>query len=196
MIFQLNTTNSTHMKKLIFLSLISLVLFSCGANKKKATEGLTEIKSPFSGNKYEPNRRYFRATGSGQSINLESSRSQANLLAKQRLASSVQTQVKSVQESYSSDRKAEGGTEFEERFQNLTREVLNQIIVDVAVIDEKTYQKSDGSYITYIALEARKKTTYKKLKEIAKQRTTLSDQDKKYIENMLDSAIKDLDDGD
>lgn len=186
----------TKMKRVFLFALLATVAFACSTNKKKATEGLTEIKSPFSGNKYEPNRRYFRATGSGQSINLESSRSQANLLAKQRLASSVQTQVKSVQESYSSDRKAEGGTEFEERFQNLTREVLNQIIVDVAVIDEKTFQKTDGSYITYIALEARKKTTYKKLKEIAKQRTTLSDKDKKYIEEMLDSAIKDLDDGD
>lgn len=183
------------MKKILLFAFIAMVAFACGTNKKKATEGLTEIKGPFSGNKYESNRRYFRATGSGESINLESSRSQAMLLAKQRLASSVQTQIKSVQEAYSSDRKAEGGTEFEERFQNLTREVLNQIIVDVSTIDEKTFQKSDGTYITYLALEARKKTTYKKLKEIAKQRTTLSDKDKKYIEDMIDSAIKDLDDG-
>ncbi|MCC6684309.1 MAG: hypothetical protein IT247_04490 [Bacteroidia bacterium] len=183
------------MKRILLLMMAATFVFACGTRKKSTTEGMTEVTGPFSAKKYQSDRRFFRATGSGESINLEAARSQAMLLAKQRLASAVQTQIKSVQEAYSSDRKAEAGTEFEQRFQNLTREVLNQIIVDVATIGDKTFQKTDKSYVAHIAIEARKKTTYKKLKEIAKQKTTLSDKDKKYIEEMIDSAIKDLDDG-
>lgn len=164
---------------------------------KTAPEGMTEVKSPFSGNKYESNNRWFRATASGESMNLETSKDKALLSAKQRLAGQIQTQVKSVSESYKGERQA-GNTldEYNERFQQLTREVMNQVLVEAQIFDTKTYTTKDKRYVTYIALEARKKSVYKKLREIAQTRATLSEADKKYISDMLDKAIKDLHDGD
>jgi uncharacterized lipoprotein NlpE involved in copper resistance len=51
------------MKKLIIaLSVFALILGSCKTKQK----GMTEVNEVFSGNKYEGNNRFFRATGSGE----------------------------------------------------------------------------------------------------------------------------------
>jgi hypothetical protein len=119
------------------------------------------------------------------------------LSAKQRLASSVQTQIKNVSESYKGERQVEGSIgDFNERFQQLTREVMSQILVEIDVIDEKQYKTKQNNYITWVALEARKKTIYKKLKQQAKMQRSLSEKDKETIEKMIDEAIKDLEDND
>ncbi len=180
------------MKKIstVFLALVII----SGCSFKMA--GMKEVKEPFSGSKYESNGRWFRGTGSGESMNLETSKDKAMLSAKQRLASGVQTQIKTVSEEYKGERQADNAIgDFNDRFQSLTREVMSQILIEVQTIDSKTFQKSDRTYVSYVALEARKKTLYKKLKEIAAQKTSLSDKDKKYIQEMMDKAIKNLDDG-
>ena len=173
----------------------ALILFSGACSGTK--NGLTEVKTPFSGNRYESNPKWFRSTGSGESIDLETSRSKAMLLAKQRLASSVETNMKSVAENYAGERTAgETTADFNARFQSLTREVLNTVLVDASVFDQKTYQKQDKNYISYVAMEARKKTIYAKIKERATLQKSLSEKDKAEISKMIDKAIVDLDDKD
>jgi hypothetical protein len=181
------------MKKYVIVMLLAAL--SLGACKSKM-EGMQEVKTPFTGSKYEGNARWFRAVASGESMNLETSKDKALLSAKQRLAASVQTQVKNVTESYKGERMVGDDLgDFNERFQQLTREVMNQILVEVQTIDEKVYQNNTNKhYTTWVALEARKRTVYKKLKEIANTRTSLSEKDKVYITKMMDEAIKDLND--
>lgn len=158
---------------------------------------MTEVNSPFKGGKYEGNNRWVRSIASGESMNLETSKDKALLTAKQRLASDVQTQIRNVTENYKGERNADGTIgDFNERFQQMTREVMSQILVEVQTIDEKVYQKPNQNYITWVALEARKKTIYNKLKEQAKLRQTLSDKEKESVEKMIDEAIKELNDKD
>jgi hypothetical protein len=181
------------MKRLMIILFGAMALQSCSPKM----EGLTEVKTPFKGGKYEGNNRWFRATASGESMNLETSKDKAMLTAKQRLASSVQTTIKTVSEDYKGERQADNAIgDFNDRFQAITREVMSQILVEVQMIDEKTYTNKAKNYVTYVALEARKKTVYQKLKEIALQKQSLSDKDKKYIQEMMDKAIKDIGDGD
>jgi hypothetical protein len=178
------------MKKLGFIVAVALLIFSSCSSMK----GLTKVKEPLSGSSYEGNRRFFRATGSGESRDAETAKSKALLLAKQRLASFVQTQVNQVSENYSAERQiADNLGDFNTRFQQLTREVLSQTIVDIAIIGDKTYKNDKGNYISYIALEARKKVVYEKLKEISLNRKNLTPDDRKAIAEMIDKAIKDAD---
>ena len=179
---------------MVVMLLVALSLAAC----KTKMEGMQEVKTPFSGNKYEGNLRWFRAVASGESMNLETSKDKALLSAKQRLAASVQTQLKQVSESYKGERMVGDNLgDINERFQQLTREVLNQVLVEVQVIDEKVYQKDQGkTYVTWVAIEARKRRVYMKLKEIANTRTSLSDADKAYISKMMDEAIRETGDTD
>jgi len=179
------------MKKTINLAaVILLMLVSCGAPK-----GLTEVKGPFSGSSYEGSRRFFRATGSAESKDAETAKSKALLLAKQRLASFVQTQINQVAENYSAERQITDNLgDFSTRFQQITREVLSQTIVDIAVIGDKTFTNKSGNYVSYIALEAKKKVVYEKLKELSLRRQNLTPSDKAAISEMIDKAIKEAED--
>lgn len=181
------------MKNYILLWAVLLGITAC-----KSNQTLTEVKTPFKGNAYESNNRWFRATGSGESMNQETSKDKAMLTAKQRLAAAIQTQIKQVSENYKGERMVgEDLGDFNERFQQLTREVMNQVLVDVRVVEEKTYMAMHNHhYITWVAMEARKRDVYKRLKELAAARSTLSDKDKAYLKHMLDEALKELPDED
>jgi hypothetical protein len=176
-----------------YLGVILLLTLSCNASKN----GLTEVKAPLRGSAYESNRRFFRAVASGESINLETARNKASLNANQRIAASVQTEIKNVSENYQNERNVDGTLgNFGERFQQLTREVMNTTLIGSHQIEEKIFQKSDKSYQVWVAMELRKKEMYRQLKRLAKEKNTLSEKEKKAIEEMIDKSIEDLDDKD
>jgi hypothetical protein len=180
------------MKTQLLSLLFILAISSCGTKKP---EGLTEVANPFGGNRYETNSTWFRATGSGESINMETSRDKARLMARQRLAADIQSRIKRVSEEYKGERQADHVTaEFNERFQSLTRDVSNQVLVEVQTIDEKTYKSKTNNYVTYIAIESRKKTVYNKLKELASIQRNLTQEEKDYISRMIDAQLKELKD--
>ena len=177
-------------KTILFVAITFFLIASCGAPK-----GLTEVKGPFSGSSYEGSRRFFRATGSAESRDAETAKSKALLMAKQRMASFVQTQINQVAENYSAERQiADNLGDFSTRFQQITREVLSQTIVDIAIIGDKTYTNKSGNYVSYIALEAKKKVVYEKLKEISLMRKNLTPADKAAVSDMIDKAIKEAED--
>lgn len=148
-----------------------------------------QVKSPFDGKAYQSNNRFFRATGSGDSKSLEVSKDKALLLSKQRLASAVSTELKMVAERYQSERDNLNASDFGDRFQALTREVLSTSLKDIRTIGDKSYQKEDGTYITYIALEIKKKDYYKRLEAEAKTKTGFTAAEKASIQRMIDEAI-------
>ena len=116
-------------------------------------------------------------------------------MAKQRLASFVQTQINQVAENYSAERQISDNLgDFSTRFQQITREVLSQTIVDIAIIGDKTFTNKSGNYVSYIALEAKKKVVYEKLKELSLLRRNITPSDKAAISEMIDKAIKEAED--
>ncbi len=180
------------MKKFM-VALFSLVIMGTACISSK--DGLKKIKTPFSGGSYESNRRFFRSVASGESVNLETARSKAMLTANQRLASSVQTEIKNVSESYQNERNVDGQLgNFGERFQQLTREVMSTTLIGSHKFDEKVFQKTDNTYQVWVAMELRKKEMYKKLKEQALAKNTLSEKEKAAIAEMIDKSIAELDD--
>ena len=89
------------MKNLLVIMLLALM--ACNSQPKD----MVEVKGPFDSKSYKSNNRYFRAVASGESQNLETSKSKARLVANQRLASAVQTEIKMVSESYQNERNVE-----------------------------------------------------------------------------------------
>jgi hypothetical protein len=151
---------------LIAMVLISaLVMSSCGGSKKmdkdtaERTGGFHELKLPCV-DKGTSDKKYFRAASVGKSKDLATSREKALLMTKQRLASLIQSTLKSVTERYVNEMDAADGNEFSQTFENLTRDVVKQKLVDITIICEKTGQKNDGSYETYMAIEVSKDDIY------------------------------------
>ncbi len=150
------------MKKLslLALSMAAVVAFtSCGGSKSASGSKFKEIEIPCSDNG-RSDKEFFRASSVGNSRDLATSKEKALLLTKQRLASLISSKLKSVSERYAQEMDAGGATEFNQTFENMTRDVVNQQLVDVTIVCEKTGQKEDGSYETYMAIEVSKEAIY------------------------------------
>ena len=156
------------MKRIIYfiaiLAISGTTLNSCSAKKattKEATAktvGDVEIKIPC--NDARSDKTYFRANQSANSTDLGMSRDMALLAAKDRLSGLIKTQMKKVSERYQQDRKMAGTSEFQQKVEATTREIINETLLDVGITCEKTMQKQDGSYNTFISIECNKETIY------------------------------------
>ena len=171
------------MKKLELTKIFFLVLLagavgmsSCG---KKTSSALGEaIEVPC--DEYRTDKAAFRATGSGISQDLRTAEDKALLTARQRLATSITTTLKSVTDRY------------EEKFENLTREVTNQELNNVATICNKKFQK-DGKYNVYVAIEVKKDELLQKIeKQISNDQKLQIDYDKMKFEQIFNQEMDDM----
>ena len=143
------------------LVMTAFVISSCGGSKKmdkdtaERTGGFHELKLPCA-DKGKSDKKFFRASSVGHSKDLATSREKALLMTKQRLATLINSTLKSVTERYVNEMEAGDGSEFSQTFENMTRDVVKQQISDVTITCEKTGQKDDGSYETYMAIEVDK----------------------------------------
>jgi len=140
---------------LTITALSTLVMISGCKSKEKVTKAPGEelIEVHCSGPEFFANAEYFRANQVGESLDQATAKKKAMSNARADLASSVETTIKGVIDNYVNSRELNNTEEVEERFESLTREVINQKLTGVKTICEKTARTDDGKYKTYIAIE-------------------------------------------
>ncbi len=178
------------MKSILVKSLgavmVAVLLWSCSAAPGK------KVNEPFTGSKYQTNNKYFRAKGNGQSNSQQVAKSKAMTNAKTNLAGSVRSNMKRVADAYIAETGNENASDLSDKFQSLSREIVNQEIGDIRTIGDQTYQQDDGTYKTYIALEAKKKSMYKWLKKWAELDKNTDEKTLEAYQKMLDKEIQRL----
>jgi len=144
-------------KGIILLSatLGMLVLINGCKSKEKIAKipGEELIEVYCAGPEYFANSEYFRSNSLGESLDQATAKKKAMSNARADLASSIETTIKGVIDNYVNSRELNNTEEVEERFESLTREVINQKLTGVKTICEKTTKTTEGKYKTYIALE-------------------------------------------
>jgi predicted component of type VI protein secretion system len=142
---------------MVVAAFVSAVVFSGCKSKEKAAspkdQGETLIEVYCSGPEYQSNNEYFRANQVGESVDQATAKKKAMSNARADLASAIQTRVKAVIDNYVNSRELNNVEDAEERFESLSREVIDQKLSGVKTICEKTTKTSTGNYKTYIALE-------------------------------------------
>ncbi len=146
-----------NMKKLTQLSFIlvavaALLIAGC-KGKEKLPQGEQEIIVPCSGPDYFTNSKYFRANSIGESQDQVTSKKKALTNARNELAQSIQTTVKTVTDNYVNSREMNNKEQVEERFESLNREIVDQTITGVRTLCEKLVKTEQGTYKTYVAIE-------------------------------------------
>lgn len=156
-----------------------------------------KVKEPFSGNKYESNNRYFRAVGKGQSSRDNIAEGKADIEAKRELAQQVQTTMRVVTDQYLADTQTDNGSEINDKFQTLIREVTNTEIGDLRKIGQEKYLKEE-TYTVYVAYEIKKNAMLRFLKKKAKADAKIDKVSAEAIDAILDREIERLEamDGD
>ncbi|MEY3399367.1 MAG: hypothetical protein RL220_1961 [Bacteroidota bacterium] len=171
----------------ILILAIASALYSCSGNSHLGEK----VKEPFTGNAYESNNRFFRARGKGDSMDENIAKNKADLQAKKELAQQVGTRMKVVTDQYLAETQVNSGSELNDKFQSLIREVTNTEIADLRKIGEEKYFK-DNAYVVYIAYEIHKRDMYRYMKRQAKLDARLNEAERKAIEEIIDEELKEL----
>jgi hypothetical protein len=146
----------TILRSIIMLTVLGtlVVLSSCKSKEKvAAAPGETIIDVPCAGPEFYTNAEYFRASQIGESLDQATAKKKAMSNARADLASAIETTIKGVVDNYVNSRELNNKEEVEERFESLTREVINQKLNGVRTICEKTAKTDNGNYKTYVAIE-------------------------------------------
>lgn len=174
------------MKKYVpfFAVILLLALSSCGAKSPMGDK----VKEPFSGSQYESNNRFFRAVGKATSSKDNIARNRADIDAKGRIAGQVETNIRRVADDYIAETGNANGSEIAEKFQSLTREVMNTQIADLRLIGEEKYFNGT-EYTAFVAYEIKKNAMFRFMKKQARTDAKIDKQTLKAIEEILDAQI-------
>ncbi len=135
------------------IAIMAAVMVVGCKSKPPIPEGEKEVVVPCSGPDYFTNAKVFRANSIGESMDQVTSKKKALTNARNELAQSIQTTVKTVTDNYTNSREMNRREELEQRFEQLNREVVDQTLQGVRTICEKLVQTKEGNYKTYIAIE-------------------------------------------
>lgn len=148
------------------------------------------VKEPFTGSKYESNKRYYRSTGKGSSKMDNVAQSQAELRARQQLAQQVQTYFEVVTDDYQRSTTGDHVDDAMNRFETLAREITSAQLADIRIIGSEKYLSDEGAYTCYVAMEVKKSAMYRYLKKQAKLDSKISKSELQEIESLLDQLIE------
>lgn len=179
------------MKNTFILIFLAFIAASCANSPfgKKVSE-------PFSGNAYESNNRFFRATGKGESSSDNIARGKADIEAKTYLAGQVNTTMKQVADNYMGQTENERGADVAEKFQSLAREVMNTDLADIRKVGEKKfYNEKEKKYTVFIAYEIKKNAMFRFMKKQARVNQKIDERQLAIIDKILDEQIKQSEEG-
>lgn len=181
----------------LLVGVLALSLSSCKSKKNvtpiEKSTGAVEISVPFSSKEYYSDKDNFRAKSSGNSVDLQTSKKIAMQNAKSEMAGLIQTTIKKVTDQYTQQRQIGNQQEFNNKFEELAREVTNQQLTDIAVIGEKLFKEPNGTYTYWIALEANKQVVLNGIeKSVSNQKKLEQDYDKKKFEEIFNSEMDKL----
>lgn len=163
-----------------------LILASCGSSPFGQ-----KVKEPFQSSGYKSNNRFFRASGKGESSSDNIARGKADIEAKTFLAGQVNTTMKQVADSYQGQTENDRGADVAEKFQSLSRQVMNTNMADLRKIgEEKYYDEKEKKYTVFIAYEIKKNAMFSFMKKQAKTDQTIDERQRALIEKILDEELK------
>ncbi len=189
----MKTTTIT--KSILIVALLGSAIEFTSCKKKnviKPDKNAKEIIIPCK-DEGRSDKNYFRADASATSQDMSLSREKALTAAKQRVAGLINTKIKSVTDRYVNETEVGTNSDFEQKFENLTREVVNQTLVDISIVCEKNFQEATGKYTTYIAIEINKDVMLNGIdKGISKDQKLRVDYDKMKFEQIFNEEMEKL----
>ena len=175
---------------LVILFFVTSIIGCKSKQKITKVTSSTEINVPFSENKYKTDKNFFRAVQSGTSPDMATAKKISMVNAKSELASSIQTTVKVVTDNYTNQRSIANKQEFENKFEELSRQVTNQMLSNVVIIDEKILKDENAKYTFWIAIEMSKDEVLNNLTDqISKEKKLKIDFDKYQYEKIFNQEM-------
>lgn len=138
--------------RFVLIGLVAFYLTGCGAKSPQSSAQRTEITLPFAD--HLSDKEAFRGVGMAKSPDQGFALEQARLDARTFIAQQVETTVKSAVERYREQYNSTEDTvelSYNAKFEELTRNLVDQSLNNVMVNDQKMYEVQDGSRQVYEA---------------------------------------------
>lgn len=188
------------LKSIISIGAVAAMVFvsACSGAKKqrekameeKPPSGEVEVKILCSGPEFFSDKNTFRANAIGESMDQETSRKKARINAKGDLAGSINTTIKSVIDNYVNSRELNNVEEISEKFEGLTREVIDQELSGVKTICERI-TTNEGKYKTYLAIELAAEDLVESINErLSKEQQLKVDYDYQKFKESFDAEME------
>jgi hypothetical protein len=182
--------------QLILIPAVAMAMLTACKSKKQPIQketGAVEITVPFSESKFRSDNEAFRAKQVGKSPDLATAKKIAFQNARSEMAANINSMVKRVTDQYTNQRTVGNTQEFENKFEELAREVVNLEMSNVKEIGEKIFKEPNGSFSYWIAIEAGKKEVFEKLDaKISSSASLKLDYDKQKFQQIFDAEMKKL----
>lgn len=149
------STFKTISRAALLVLLTGAVMTGCKKKKEvQAPEGEVRISEYCAGPEYFSNDEFFRANGLGESMDQATAKKKALSNARADLASAINTTIKGTIDNYVNSREFNNKEEVEERFEGLTREVINQELKGTKTICQEAVRvTATNGYKYYVAIE-------------------------------------------
>jgi ribulose bisphosphate carboxylase small subunit len=134
-------------------------VFAVGCKKKKQTvevpkpDGEVLINEYCSSEEHFSDKKTFRATATGESLDRETAKKKARSNATAELAKTISNTMQVVGDNYVNSTEFNNTEEVTETFNEMARTIIDQEIKGAIKICDKLTQRPDGRYVSYIAIE-------------------------------------------
>ena len=151
-----NIITKQNLMLLIMAGFLSVGVTSCKKKKKAADPkpaGEVLINEYCSAESYMSDKKHFRATATGESMDREGAKKKARSNANAELAKTIKATMQIVGDNYISSNEFNNKEEVTETFNEMSRTIVDQELIGVIKICDKLTQKPNGNYVSYIAIE-------------------------------------------
>ena len=179
------------MNKLFRISLFVLISAIAVTACKSSSNYGKEVKAPFSQKKYKSDKKYFRASGQGASSSESVAEKKADHNAKAEMASQINSTMKTVADEFMSQSENANSAEVLEKFQSISREVVNTKMADLRKIDQKVFLDGE-KYTVFVLYEIKKKDMFNFMKKQAKTQKYVDKKTQNLIEDLIDEKLEEL----
>jgi hypothetical protein len=185
--------------RILIVAAFSLILMgsisSCKSKKKvtaKSEIGDVIEELPCE-DKGKSDKNYFRASAMSTSSDLSLAKEKALLLAKQRLVTLINSNTRSVTDRYVNEREIGDAAEFEQKFENMTREVADETINNIVVTCEKASVTEEGKYHGFVSIEVHRDDVLKGIdKRISNDDKLQLDYDKQKFQEIFEDEMEQM----
>ena len=184
------------MKRIFIFSMLATALLvtfnSCGGPKKVGSDS-EEIQVPFSGKEYQTNKEFFRSTQSGKSPDLSTAKKIALNNSKSEIAGLIKTKIKSVSDNYTNQHSSANAQDFGNKFETMTREIVDQQLNDISIIGEKIFKQKNNSYEYWLVIEISKEALLNGISaSVSKDQKLQINYDKKKFEEIYNAEMQSM----
>jgi len=188
------------MRRILIFSSLALFTIMVGCKAKKATiqstEDMVEIKEPFDSKEFKTDDKNFRAVGVANSQDLSFCKTKSSTDAKAKLAATIETKIKMVNDKFASEYTAGKSQEYRDSFKGITREIVNQSLNEIHELGVKSFKAKDGTFTVYTAIEVNKDNIYKSIKnKISNDQKLRTDFEEERYKKTFDEEMNKFDNG-